>query len=159
MLSFESVVGLAGRMGAGVIGDRIDPKHLLLFALVVNTLGCFALAGAGSYASLIIYSIGTGLGFGLTAVAVTVLLLDYFGREHNLEIFSTICLAGAGAALGPVIAGVIRDQTGSFSPAFQAFGIAIGLVGLAAMFMRAPVRKQNQAPEAVVIAPGTLSHS
>jgi MFS family permease len=151
MLSLESMVGLGGRMGAGVLGDRINPKHLLLFALFVNAAGCFALADAGSYASLVLYSMGTGLGFGLTAVAVTVLLLDYYGREHNLEIFSITCLAGAASALGPVIAGVIRDHFGSFSPAFQLFGAAIGAIGLAAVFMRPPVHKPVAAE-----APGTM---
>ena len=143
MLSLELVMGLAGRMGAGFLGGRINPKHLLLFALFVNAAGCFALSTAGSYSSLILYSIGTGLGFGLTAVAVTVLLLDYYGREHNLEIFSLTCLIGALSALGPVIAGIIRDSTGSFTPAFQFYGAAIGLIGIVAVFMRPPVRKTS----------------
>jgi MFS family permease len=159
MLSFESVVGLTGRMGAGVLGDRVNPKHLLLFALAINTVGCFALAAAGSYLSLVVYAIGAGLGFGLTAVAVTVLLLDYFGKEHNLEIFSAVCLGGAGAALGPVIAGVIRDNTGSFSPAFQLYGVAIAAIGLAAIFMRPPVRRAQHVAEPPVIASSKFSAS
>jgi MFS family permease len=159
ILSFESVMGLTGRMGAGLLGDRVNPKHLLLFALTVNALGCFALAVAGSDITLFIYAIGAGLGFGLTAVAVTVLLLDYFGKEHNLEIFSTVCLAGAVSALGPVFAGVIRDNTGSFSPAFQFFGLAIAAIGVAAMFMRPPARKSERVAEPPAIAASKLSPS
>jgi MFS family permease len=161
MLSLESVAGLAGRMGAGALGDRIKPKNLLLFALAVNCVGCFALSGAGSYASLVVYSLGTGLGFGLTAVAVTLLLLEYYGREHNLEIFSLTCLIGALSALGPVIAGMIRDNFGSFSPAFQLFGAMIGVIGVATVFMHAPVRKGEAASESHlgVSAATQLRHS
>lgn len=153
MLSLESIMGLGGRMMSGVLGDRISPKHLLLFALAVNAMGCFALAGANSYVTMILYATGTGLGFGLTAVAVAVLLLDYYGREHNLEIFSLTCLIGALSALGPVISGVIRDRYGSFSPAFQLFGAAILLIGVVAVFMRPPMHKAQAAGEAAELDP------
>ncbi len=112
---------------------------------------------------LVIYSVGTGLGFGLTAVSVTVLLLDYYGREHNLEIFSLTCLIGALSALGPFIAGGIRDNSGSFSPAFQLYGTAIGVIGLVAVFMRhTPVPKGRDRPrkeQRSVLAPTQLRHS
>jgi MFS family permease len=116
---------------------------MLLFALAANAVGCFALAIAHDYPMMILYAAGTGIGFGLTIVATTVLLLEYYGREHNLEIFSLTCLVGALSALGPVIAGIIRDNFGSFAPAFQIYGVAIALVGFAAIFMRPPVRKSH----------------
>jgi MFS family permease len=149
MLSLESVMGLGSRMGAGFIGDRISAKAMLLFALAANAVGCFALAIAHDYPMMILYAAGTGIGFGLTIVATTVLLLEYYGREHNLEIFSLTCLVGALSALGPVIAGIIRDNFGSFAPAFQIYGVAIALVGVAAIFMRPPVRKTSAPTEAV----------
>lgn len=141
MLSLESIMGLASRMGAGIIGDRISAKTLLLFALAANVAGCFALSVADSYPLMVLYAAGTGIGFGLTIVATTILLLDYFGREHNLEIFSLTCLVGALSALGPFISGIIRDATGSFAPAFQIYGVVIALIGVLTIFMRPPVRK------------------
>lgn len=161
MLSLESMMGLVSRMGAGVLGDRVSAKHLLLFALGANVVGCFALSIAGGYATMLLYATGTGIGFGLTAVATTVLLLDYYGREHNLEIFSLTCLIGALSALGPFVGGVIRDDFGSFAPAFQIFGAAIALIGIAAVFMRPPVRRtpaMSSSPDGFVLhsvqAPG-----
>jgi len=148
MLSLESVMGLASRMGAGIIGDKISAKNLLLFALAANAAGCFALSVADNYPLMILYAAGTGIGFGLTIVATTVLLLDYYGREHNLEIFSLTCLIGALSALGPVISGIIRDSTGSFAPAFQIYGVAIALIGVVTVFMRPPVRKVSVPSEA-----------
>ncbi|HMO43860.1 MAG TPA: hypothetical protein PKB04_11205, partial [Phenylobacterium sp.] len=93
--------------------------------------------------------LGTGVGFGLTALAVTILLLNYFGRKHNLEIFSTVCLVGAVSALGPLIGGSLRDMLGSFSPTFQLFGLVAAGVFVAALFMRPPQMKSAQsAPSA-----------
>jgi len=141
MLSFESLMQVLGRAGGGLLGDRIDPRHTLIFALAVQILGSGVLSVANSYPLMVIYAIGTGLGFGLTVLAVTVLLLNYYGRKHNLEIFSLTCLVGAASALGPVIGGAIRDRLGSFAPTFQIYAAVIFLVFVATLFMRPPRKR------------------
>ena len=90
---------------------------------------------------MIIYAAGVGLGFGLTALAVTRLLLDYFGRTYNLEIFSLVCLVGAVSALGPAIGGRLRDLTGAFSLTFQILAAVTGATMMAAVWMAPPARK------------------
>ncbi len=157
MLSLESLMGIIGRIGAGLIGDRLDPRYLLIFALVSMTAGSLALSVAGSYPLMLLYAAGTGLGFGIAALAVTVLLINYFGREHNLEIFSLTCLIGALSALGPAIGGWIRDDFGSFTPAFQLFAAMTLIILVAALFMRPPIRRgakyseTNEAPAAELV--------
>jgi MFS family permease len=143
MLSLESLVGTAGRAVGGALGDIIDPRYILLFALAALTIGAAALSVANSYPMMLLYAVGSGLGFGLTALAVTLLLLNYYGRKHNLEIFSLTCLIGAVSALGPLIGGVIRDRTGGFGAAFQLFAVVIAVVLAAAVFMRPPRRQTS----------------
>ena len=146
MLSIESAVGVAGRAIGGALGDVIDPRYLLMFALAALTTGGLALSVAHSYAMLLLYAVGSGLGFGMTALAVTLLLLNYYGRKDNLEIFSRTCLIGAVSALGPWIGGAIRDHTGGFSTAFQVYGLVIAVILAAVMFMRPPRRHAESAP-------------
>jgi MFS family permease len=119
---------------------------LLLFALLALTVGSLSLSVAQSYLTMIVYAVGSGLGFGLTALAVTLLLLNYYGRTHNLEIFSLTCLIGAVSALGPVIGGFIRDGVGGFTIAFQMCAVVIGLIFVAALFMRPPRRADAEVP-------------
>jgi hypothetical protein len=69
---------------------------------------------------MLLYAIGTGVGFGLTVLAVTVLLLNYYGRQSNLELFSLTCLVGAVSAGGPFIAGAMRDRLGRLRPDLSA---------------------------------------
>ncbi len=142
MLSFESLMQMAGRIGGGLVGDRIDPRFLLVFALGAQVVGAAALSVAHTYPLMIVYAVGTGLGFGITVLAVTVLLINYYGRGHNLEIFSLTALVGAVSALGPVIGGVMRDALGGFALTFQLYAAIIFVVFLAALFMRPP-RKRN----------------
>ncbi len=69
------------------------------------------------------------------------LVLDYYGRRHNLEIFSTICMIGAVSAVGPALGGLVRDAFGGFGPIFNAFAALNGVVLLATLFMRPPHRR------------------
>ncbi len=138
MLSLESLVGTAGRAIGGALGDIVDPRHILLFALAALAIGATALSVAHDYPTMLLYAVGSGLGFGLALLAVTLLLLNYYGRTHNLEIFSLTCLIGAVSALGPVIGGAIRDRTGGFGAAFQLFAVVLAVVLVAVCFMRPP---------------------
>lgn len=139
MLSLESLMQTMARLGGGFIGDRIDPKWLLVGAQAMLVAGLLALASATTVPLMLIYAVGTGVGFGLTVLAVTVLLLNYYGRRSNLELFSLTCLVGAVSAAGPFIAGAMRDRVGGFAPTFQLFAAVIALVFVAALFMRPPV--------------------
>jgi len=154
MLSVESLVGVAGRAIGGALGDVIDPRYLLLVALAALGAGSAALSLAHGYGLLLVYAVGSGLGFGLTALSCTLLLLNYYGRGHNLEIFSRTCLIGTVSALGPVIAGVIRDRTGGFSSAFQLFAVVTAVILAAVAFMRPPsLRRASGAPGTVDAEP------
>ena len=144
MLSLEAGVQTLGRAGATALGDRLDPRHLLLFALGALTLGSAALSVAHTYPIMLIYAVGSGLGFGLTGLAISMLLLDYFGRKHNLELFARTCLAGAFSAAGPTLGGQLRDATGSFGLIFQIYAGVIGVVFLAAWLMRPPRRDEAE---------------
>jgi|HubBroStandDraft_1064217.scaffolds.fasta_scaffold15276_4 MFS family permease len=147
MLSVEALMQMAGRTLGGLIGDRVDPRYLLLVSLVALAGGSAALAVAHDAGSLLLYALGSGIGFGLCLLATTVLLLNYYGRQHNLEIFSAICLIGAVSALGPTIAGALRDATGAFVSTFQIFAAVMGVIFVAVLFMRPP--KPASATEAV----------
>ncbi|WP_425998384.1 CynX/NimT family MFS transporter [Caulobacter sp. DWR1-3-2b1] len=139
MLSLESLMQTLARLGGGFIGDRIDPKWLLVGAQAMLVAGLLALASATTVPLMLLYAVGTGVGFGLTVLAVTVLLLNYYGRRSNLELFSLTCLVGAVSAAGPFIAGAMRDRLGSFSPTFQLFAATIAVVFVAALFMKPPI--------------------
>jgi cyanate permease len=126
------------RLAGGALGDRVDPRWLLVFAQGMLVVGLLALSKATTPALMLVYAIGTGVGFGLTVLAVTVLLLNYYGRQSNLELFSLTCLVGAVSAAGPFIAGAMRDRLGSFTPTFELFAAVTAVVFVAVLVMRPP---------------------
>lgn len=138
MLSLEALMQTLARLAGGALGDRVDPRWLLVFAQGMLVVGLLALSKATTPALMLVYAIGTGVGFGLTVLAVTVLLLNYYGRQSNLELFSLTCLVGAVSAAGPFIAGAMRDRLGSFTPTFELFAAVTALVFVAVLVMRPP---------------------
>jgi MFS family permease len=147
-ISLESLMQVVARMGGGLLGDRIDPRWLLAGAQGMMAVGLLALTHATTWPLLMLFAVGVGVGFGLTVLAVSILLLNYYGRKNNLEIFSLVCLVGAVSALGPVVGGVMRDRLGSFAPTFQVCAVIIGLIFVAACFMRPPRKATAQEPVA-----------
>ena len=106
-------------------------------------IGCAVLALTTDHMMLLFYAIGTGIGFGTTQLACTVLLLNYFGRKYNLELFSAMCVTGAISALGPLIGGVIRDVSGSFSLIFLLLSVLSAGVFMFVLFMKPPSPATN----------------
>jgi MFS family permease len=138
MLSLESLAQTGARAFGGMIGDRLDPRYILVFALGALMVGAGALSIAHDYPTMLLYAVGSGLGFGLTSLSVTLLLLNYFGRTHNLELFSLTCLIGAVSSLGPTLGGFLRDRTDGFTSTFQLYAGVIAVVFVGALLMRPP---------------------
>lgn len=154
-LSLESLMQVAARLGGGLVGDRIDPRWLLAGSQGMMALGLLALGGASSWPMMMIFALGVGTGFGMTVLAVSILLLNYYGRRNNLELFSLVCLVGAVSALGPVIGGFMRDHMGGFAPTFQLFAVVIGVIFVAALFMRPPRKATLESAVAPAPAAGS----
>ena len=135
MLSLQALINAGGRAAGGALGERIRPRTLVMAALALTTVGIVALALARGYPLMIVYVLGVGVGYGVSYLATTVLLLDTFGRKHNLELFSIMCLVSTLAAVGPFIGGALRDRTGGFEGAFWLFAgvAAVALVAVALM--------------------------
>ena len=144
MLSLQALINAGGRAAGGALGERIRPRNLVLAALALTTVGIVALALARGYPLMIVYVLGVGVGYGVSYLATTVLLLDTFGRKHNLELFSIMCLVSTLAAIGPFIGGALKDRTGGFEGAFWLFA-GVAAVALAAVALMRPPQARAMA--------------
>ena len=140
MMSAEALVNAGARLAGGVIVRWINAKLLLLLSLAMLIGGLAALSAAHDMPLMLLYAIGIGVGYGLTFFASTILLLDYFGRGPNLELFAAINLISTIGAGGPAFAGFVADHTGSFVPAFTILEVLVVMVLVAVLLMRRPLR-------------------
>jgi MFS family permease len=87
-------------------------------SLTALVLGMTALAFARGWGLMSLYIVGVGIGFGLSFIASTMLLLSYFGTRPNLELYSIMSFLSTSAAIGPAVGGWARDVMGSFTDMF-----------------------------------------
>ncbi len=144
MLSLQALVNAGARAGGGVLGERIGPRNLVIGALGLTAVGIGALALAKGYPLMLVYVLGVGIGYGVSYLATTVLLLNTFGRRRNLELFSIMCLVSTLAAAGPWIGGAMRDHFGGFEGAFGLFA-AVALAALVGVVLMKPLRPHTSA--------------
>ncbi|GAA4106819.1 MFS transporter [Enteractinococcus coprophilus] len=97
-----ALVGMAvGALTLGPVADRIGRRNMTILAIVVNAIGLFLSATAGSAIELGIWRIVTGLGIGGILVGTNVISAEYASRKHRgLAISIYAAGYGIGAALG-----------------------------------------------------------
>jgi MFS family permease len=129
--SFWSVVGvlsLASGPLFGAVSDRFGRKAGLVASFSLLGLA-YLLAGARLPDASLYASIAC---FGIVAWAVPTIMVaavsDHVGVQHALPAFGFITFFfGIGQVLGPAVAGIVADRTGSFASSF------LGATALAAL--------------------------
>jgi MFS family permease len=138
IMSAEALVNSSARFAGGILTRFVGAKTLLGVSLSCLVVGMLALSVARDVPTMLVYAVGTGIGYGLTLFSASILLLDYFGRGPYLELFSTVNLISTAGAVAPTLAGLTRDHSGSFAPFFVGLAVLVALVLLAVVMMRPP---------------------
>ncbi|MFT7650028.1 MAG: MFS family permease [Candidatus Poriferisodalaceae bacterium] len=124
--------GLAGRLLAGPISDRIDRRYVVRLAFMIETAAFFGLAFSTGLSVLYPSAVAFGFAYGASVTVFPALVGDYFGRAHSGAIVGRIfATAGSMAAVGPYVAQLLVDSSGSYRVAF----ILAGVANAAALFM------------------------
>ncbi|WP_278234443.1 MFS transporter [Isoptericola sp. AK164] len=147
LLAVMGAVNVAGTVAAGWGTDRVDPRLLLTGTYALRAVSLAALPvllGPDLTPALVVFAVSFGL-LDLATVPPTVALCrEYFGLDGAV-VFAWLTgahqVGAAGAALG---AGVVRDLTGSYAPAFVAVAVLCALAAAAS----ALIRRQPMAPAA-----------
>jgi MFS family permease len=150
MLSLQSMMATIAKGAAGTLSDYLAPKYLLAIGLVIECLGMVLLAHAGAHEIGYGFAIAFGVGWGTAYLAVTVLLINYFGPNTGSSLLSTVWLLTVMAAAGPAVAGLVADRSGSYSTVFSFGGVILLPIAFGVLVMRAPHRPAAAAAAAVM---------
>lgn len=139
LLSTMAFVNAFSRFIGGAAGEWLEPKKLLIGSLIIMVFGVICLSIATSWIWLILFVLCVGIGYGMTFLASSVLLSNYFGRGPYLELFSVVNLISTVACLAPFIAGAVKDYTNSFTPAFLIIAAPVIVILMFTLMMKPPV--------------------
>ena len=142
-LSAHGGLNALSRALGGVLATRIDPKWLMVSALMAEIIGMLALAVADNPFTIALMVLGEGYGFGMCLLATALLLVNYFGTADNPKIFGTMHVITTFAMLGPLVSGIVYDKIGSFAPVFQSYAVVLVVLIIASAMMHPPKKKAD----------------
>ena len=144
LVSIFSFSALIGRPFASAMGDRLNKKHLLITALVLNGLLTVIHAFIPSIAWLIPLRVFHGLAFSVSGTLAIALSVDYIPKSRIGEGVGFLGLGNIiGMALGPNIGIFIVDHF-DFQINFAVSGLVILSAGLAVFLLKYKVAESAQ---------------
>ena len=140
-LGLVGFVGIFGQIGLGHLSDRIGREWVWTLGNAGFVICCALLLVMRDHpAPVFLYAMVVSqglLGYGLASIYGAIPAEIFQGRRYA-TIFGTLSAAStAGAGLGPWVAGVVHDRTGSYVVAF-AIAIGCSAVSALAIWLAAP---------------------
>lgn len=130
-LSLIFITAFAGKLGGGLLADRLGPHSCWLVFQVVLLTGALVLAfGSGPiiWAGIVLLGFGWGGCYTVTQAIITELFAGpWLGRLSGMSVLVEGCAAG----LGVWLTGVLHDYSGSYTGPFT-FSAALVVVSIIA---------------------------
>jgi len=147
--SVEGLAGMAGRLGFGVLGDRLGAKRVLVVGLLVQAIGALGYVLAGNLAGF--YAAAALFGFiysGVMPLYAVIARENFPLRMMGVVIGGTAMAGSLGMATGPIAGGLIFDALGSYRWLYMG-SCAMGLGAFAIAMTFRPFPKA--APRAIPV--------
>ncbi len=149
----QTAASAIAMMTIGSIAHRLPRKVLLLFPMGCLALGMMVVSVLDDGWMSIIYAILLGTASGTAYTAEGVLTPRYFGVKAIASIRSlTFTFNVAGAAIGPVVLGILYDGTGSYAISTQLMLVVPAAIALGTLLVRTPVHPGPFAEEDATVA-------
>jgi MFS family permease len=133
-LSFAVLLGVASKLGIGLIADRFAVKRALLANFAVLAAASFLLLFVAERPGLLLaFLVAHGFATAAENVLLPMAVAECFGVRHLARIYGMLMLMlFPGGVLGPVFAGAVFDERGAYGLAFASFAV-LNVLGLAAL--------------------------
>ena len=133
LVGIFAAANFVGRLGAGILSDRINRYRLMAILLAINACALFLFHLGSHYFSFMLLLCLVGISFGGIMTIIPALCGDHFGAKHFGSNYA-ILFSGYTAAgfIGPLAASYSVQATGGYQIAFLTVGllslVAIGLI-------------------------------
>jgi MFS family permease len=148
LLAVVGLFDIVGTIASGWLTDRFDPRWLLLAYYVLRGLALLALPtlfGPDLRPDMLAFIIFYGLDWVATVPPTMALCRELFGASAPVVFGWVFASHQIGAAMAALVAGVVRDQLGSYDLAWYGGGMLSVLAGGLSLLVR---RRPRTAPAA-----------
>ncbi|RTZ97865.1 MAG: hypothetical protein DSY90_06130 [Deltaproteobacteria bacterium] len=123
-LSLMTVASIPSRVIAGFVADRVEKKKVITGFSLLIAVALLFLAWASQGWHYYLFAVVFGVAYGGIDPPLAAQVGDFFGLSKVGQIMGILMISwGIGSALGPYIAGLAFDLTGTYQPAFLLSGL------------------------------------
>jgi len=139
-----AVSTVVAALGWGFVVERVHVRWAATGTALTFLIALGSLVQADSYPAAVLFGILFGAASGGLTTVERLLIPNYFGR-FSAGVIGGVkeVVVGCISPFGPIIAGLVRDATGSYIPAFVGFG-GVALFAMVAMALASPPRQFAQ---------------
>ena len=133
---------VAGRLGLGTIADRMGIVSLYKACTLVLGLSYVVWIVTGAYAWLVVFALVMGGAYGGMVALAPAVVAELFGVQGLGAVLGTLYTSsGISALVGPPLAGLVIDRTGSYGCA----AVFAGLASVVGYLVIVPLRRSEPA--------------
>jgi MFS family permease len=137
VLGISGLMSIAGRVGAGVIADRVGAKNTLIALLGLQAVGIVLYLWAGPLWTFLALAVVFGVGFGGVMPLYAVLTRQYFGARVMGTMYGAVFgISAIGMGIGSYLGGFIFDRMATYMGLY----VVSFLLGAAAVMLAFGVR-------------------
>ena len=146
IMSLVLAASIVGRLLMGWLADKYSKKHVMILIYFLVSISIGLLYFASSPGVIYLFAFVFGIGLGGDYMIIPLMAAELFGLKVMGRVMGLILTVdGLGEATGPVVAGGIRDHSGSYTLGFAAL-IALSVLGTLAVALlpkTTEVKKKN----------------
>jgi len=141
VISMVLGASIIGRLLMGWLADRYPKKYVMMLIYFLITVSILLLYYASAPGVIYIFAFIFGIGLGGDYMIIPLMAAELFGLKVMGRVMGLVLtIDGIGEALGPILAGWLRDRTGSYSLGFTSL-IILSVIGTVAVAMLPHARK------------------
>ena len=150
IISMVLGMSIIGRLLMGWLADRYPKKYVMMLIYTLITLAILLLYFASTPGVIYIFAFIFGIGLGGDYMIIPLMAAELFGVKVMGRVMGLVlAIDGLAEAFGPVLAGWLRDRSGSYTIGFTAL-ILLSVIGTIAVANLPREKKHTMIVPAVV---------
>ncbi|MGQ7353023.1 MFS transporter [Quadrisphaera oryzae] len=149
LLAVVGIFDIAGTIASGYLTDRVDPRLLLLAYYAFRGMGLLvlpSLLGPSVHPSMLLFVVVYGLDWVATVPPTAVLCRELFGSAGTVVFGWVFASHQLGAAVAAGAAGVLREQTGTYTAAWLGGAALCAVAAVLSVSLRRVPRQEVPPP-------------
>ncbi|MCY4616020.1 MAG: MFS transporter [Chloroflexi bacterium] len=153
LITVLTVMVIIGQVVGGWAGDRLNTRAIIAVCLIGHATAMLLLTFATALWMVVAFALLHGIAWGVRGPVILSMRAEYFGPHSFGTImgFSSLIVM-LGMIIGPIFAGLVYDNTGSYEFGFTLLALIAGASSLLMLWAGSPPPRPERRPTTAVAA-------